>query len=573
MSLPLASDVLSDLKDLEPTLDASILTHFLSLPDFRRDHGKRHLLLDIVVLTLFGLLSDCDTWVDIEQYGRDKYAWLRSFLLLPNGIPSHDTIRRVFLLLDPVAFQRCSLSWMSALYDKCLRHKEQLLAGQLLDGLTPSQPPASQLPVLQTAASDATAAPLVEQLDDSLPRQVTLSPTLPQAVFAPRSAAVEPTRHSSQIAATQAATQEQLALRPSARQTEQQLPQPANTQPDRRQQPSTQTASADAAQQSGQQPQIETNELVTTKAKQEPAERLRHLAVDGKALRRSHDRTAAQPALHLVSVWEAEFGLTLGQVAVRDKSNEITAIPEVLKLVDLQGAVVSIDAIGTQEAIVNQVRDGGGDYLLAVKENQPHLYEDVLASFDQHFSKCDGKAEGNVYETSESGHGRKEKRRYIVLDDVSAITDKEKWRDVQSLIMVYRECEKADGKREEESRFFIGSATASAKDYATWIRGHWGIENKLHWVLDVIFREDESRVRKGNGTRNLALLRRIAVSLLGNEKATKLSIRCKRKKAARDNSYLLGVLLGLKDIASQDPSACLPQLSPLGRTTRAVPGK
>ena len=194
---------------------------------------------------------------------------------------------------------------------------------------------------------------------------------------------------------------------------------------------------------------------------------------------------------------------------------------------------MSIDAIGTQEAIVNQIRDGDGDYLLAVKENQPHLYEDVLTSFDKHFEKCDGKEEGNVYETIENGHGRKEKRRYIVLNDVSAIRDKEKWRDVQSLIMVYRECEKSDGKVEEESRFFIGSATASAKDYATWIRGHWGIENKLHWVLDVIFREDDSRVRKGNGTRNLALLRRLAVSLLGNEKTTKLSIRCKRKTRSR----------------------------------------
>jgi predicted transposase YbfD/YdcC len=561
MSLPLASEVLSDLKDLEPTLDASILTHFQSLPDFRRDHGKRHLLLDIIVLTLFGLLSDCDTWVDIEQYGRDKYAWLRSFLQLPNGIPSHDTIRRVFLLLDPVAFQRCALSWMSALYEKCLRHKEQLLAQQQLDGLTPPQPPTSELPVLPLAAPPATAVPLAAQPDDSLPRLATLAPTLQQTDFAPLVTAAEAPLRSSQTA-VEAATQEQTAPRPLAKRTLEELAQAANTQPGKQQQPSTQTAMADAAQQPDQQPQTETNEAVTSSQKQAPAEHLRHLAVDGKALRRSHDRAAAQPALHLVSVWEAEFGLTLGQVAVSDKSNEITAIPEVLELLDLDGAVVTIDAIGTQEAIVNQIRDGQGDYVLAVKENQPHLYEDVLTSFDQHFSKCDGKEEGNVYETSESGHGRKEKRRYIVLNDVSAIRDKEKWRDVQSLIMVYRECEKSDGKVEEESRFFIGSATASAKDYATWIRGHWGIENQLHWVLDVIFREDDSRVRKGNGTRNLALLRRLAVSLLGNEKTTKLSIRCKRKKAARDNSYLLGVLLGLKDVASQNQSDCPSQLSP-----------
>jgi predicted transposase YbfD/YdcC len=278
---------------------------------------------------------------------------------------------------------------------------------------------------------------------------------------------------------------------------------------------------------------------------EEPASPKRHQAVDGKTLRHSFDTLGQQSALHLVSVWDCEQGITLAQVPVDSKSNEITAIPKALALVDLEGALVSIDAIGTQEEIVKQIRAGKGDYLLAVKENQLTLYKEVVNTFARYFEQLTDKPDVKEYVTLDKNlHGRRDKRTYVVSTDVSGISDQEKWQDVATLVMVHRESCKADGSLEEETRFFIGSAKASKEQYAKWVRNHWSIENQLHWVLDDTFAEDASRIRKERGPENLALLRRVAVSLLGNEKTCKRSIRGKRKKAARNNDYLLRILLG-----------------------------
>jgi predicted transposase YbfD/YdcC len=369
---------------------ASILTHFAALPDPRRKRRRLHNLLDLLAIAIGAIVAGCDDWVEVAAYGRKKQDWLKTFLPLPNGIPSHDTFGRVFSRLDPHAFRRCFTRWVEA---------------------------------VQTA----TGGKLV--------------------------------------------------------------------------------------------------------------------ASDGKTLRHSFDTAAGKSALHLVSAWAGQNYLILGQRAVDGKSNEITAIPELLALLDLKGAVVTLDALGCQKEIVSAIRDQGADYVITVKGNQGTLYHD-LSDF---FIDCLGNDFAGVphrYQRRvEQGHGRHEARHYYVVEVPQALRTREQWRDLRSVGMVYAERQVGQGEIGGEARFFISSLRPEVKAFARAVRGHWGIENGLHWVLDVAFGEDQSRVRKDHGPENLAWLRRVAVSLLRNE-PTKASIKCKRKMAGWDDEYLLSILLG-----------------------------
>jgi predicted transposase YbfD/YdcC len=262
----------------------------------------------------------------------------------------------------------------------------------------------------------------------------------------------------------------------------------------------------------------------------------RVVAIDGKTLRRSLDRAAGKSALHMISAWAVENGVSLGQRACADKSNEITAIPELLQLLELEGAIVTIDAMGCQKEIARAIRARGADYMLAVKDNQPRLYEDVQATFDV---ALEGKR-GEDYQqwtTTERGHGRHEQRIYVVVRDVSKIRDRALWTDLHSLTAVYSERTVA-GKTSTEARYYISSCSGSVRQAARAIRRHWGIENSLHWSLDVTFREDAHCLRKDHGPENMATFRRAALSLVQQEKSEEGSLRRKRKRAGWNNAYL-----------------------------------
>lgn len=363
----------------------SIVTHFKNLKDPRIERRKKHLLLDIIVLTICAVIADAEGWEDIESYGRAKLEFLRGFLTLPNGIPSHDTIQRLFQRLKPAEFERCFRSWTRA---------------------------------------------LAEELG------------------------------------------------------------------------------------------------------------LKHVAIDGKTLRRSFDNAAGKSALHLVSAWSVENHLTLGQQAVDGKSNEITAIPELLRLLELNGAVVTIDAMGCQKEIADQIIEAGGEYILAVKENQPHLHQDILDHFlDIHEN---GGAKCRHYRTTEKGHGRVEQRDYYITPVPETLRNREAWRGLKSIGQVIRQVQR-DGKTTGELGLYISSLETNAGRFGKAVRGHWGIENSCHWVLDVTFDEDRSRIRKGHGPENFAMLRRLAIALI-KRLPTKTSIRRHRKKAAWDDSHLLTIL-------------------------------
>jgi predicted transposase YbfD/YdcC len=265
---------------------------------------------------------------------------------------------------------------------------------------------------------------------------------------------------------------------------------------------------------------------------------VKQIAIDGKAARRSHDRGIGQSALHLVSAWATANHLTLGQVAVSDKSNEITAIPRLLELLDLSGAIVTIEAMGCQKEIARQIREGGGHYVLAVKDNQGRLLEDIQACFAAGLDNADGEGAYTHHETVERGHGRCEKRLYFTIEDPSGIRDQALWEDLRAISMVVSERQVVGEEATSEVRYYIGSKPGNAQEYAGYIRGHWGIENSLHWVLDMVFEEDRSRTRKGHGQENFAMLRRLAVSVLKNAKSCEGSIRCKQLQALLDDTVL-----------------------------------
>ena len=369
-----------------------LLAQVNQVPDPRVRRKPRHLLTDILVISICGVLSGCDGCVEIAEYGRRKAEFLGTILELPHGIPSHDTFNRVLALLKPEALQKCLLGWLRSVRDEAEDSREE-----------------------------------------------------------------------------------------------------------------------------------------------------RHIAIDGKSLRRTFDRAAGQSMLHLVSAWSTANGITLGQVAVDEKSNEITAIPRLLAIVDIRGATVTMDAMGNQKAIANTIIDGGGEYLLTVKGNQKKMQQILQETLAEHFESDAPPPRGTRYETHEVKHGREETREYVSLPAPASLK-KLGWSAVRSIGMVYSRTLR-DGKVCEESRYYISSRRPNARKLATFSRRHWSIENNLHWVLDVSFHEDLCRLRTGHSPENLALLNRIAVSLLKADQTVKAGIACKRKTAGWDDNYLIQLLL------------------------------
>ena len=278
----------------------------------------------------------------------------------------------------------------------------------------------------------------------------------------------------------------------------------------------------------------------------------KHIAVDGKTSRRSFDTTSGQPALHTVSAFLSDAGLVLGETKTDCKSNEITAIPELLRLLDLRGATVTIDAMGCQTEIAKTIVEGGGDYLLAVKENQPTLYQDIAATFteaaDERRRTVDEQPRPSVEVSEEvdKGHGRVEKRTAKLCRDLSWLTAATRWPGLVYLVQVVRErTVLATGKTSIETAYYIGSNRRAAADkVAQIIRRHWSIENELHWVLDMAFREDEARHRARNTAQNMTTLRHFALNIIKRDPTRKLGVANSRKRAGWDRDYLLELFKG-----------------------------
>ena len=264
------------------------------------------------------------------------------------------------------------------------------------------------------------------------------------------------------------------------------------------------------------------------------------VAIDGKTVRHSFDRATGRKALHVVSAWIAENRLTLGQVATEAKSNEITAIPQLLALLDIRGATITVDAMGCQKAIAEKVIDQGADYIMGLKGNQGTAHKEV----EEFFTDKDFKdVEHTFHETVDgSEHGRLEVRRAWASQELDWFADLPKWKGLRSIIMIERERTVGAGETSIERRYYWSSHVVDAEIFAAMIRGHWGIENQLHWCLDVGFREDESRIRTDHGPENLALLRKIAMNLAKSERTHKKGIQAKRKLAAWKDAYLLKLL-------------------------------
>ncbi len=260
------------------------------------------------------------------------------------------------------------------------------------------------------------------------------------------------------------------------------------------------------------------------------------VAIDGKTLRGSHDRAKGNSAIHLVSAWASDIRLVLGQLKTADKSNEITAIPELIKTLALRGAIVTIDAVGCQKKITQTIIAAAADYVIQVKDNQKRLHEDIALFFQE-------PANGpfDTFETVDGGHGRIETRRYFTTNDIGWLPGRNVWSGINTICMAVRERE-VNGKASTETSYFISSLNNHAPTIAKAIREHWGIENDLHWCLDISFREDHCRVRKDHAPENFGILRHMATNMLKRENSLKGGIQTKRLKAAWDHGYLLKVL-------------------------------
>jgi predicted transposase YbfD/YdcC len=369
------------------------LRFFEEIPD-PRGCNAIHQFTDILVLAFCGVMCGSQGWVDVEIFGKSKLEWFKTFLALPAGIPSHDTFGRVFAVIDPDAFEKCFIAWMSSVVS--------LGEGKLL-------------------------------------------------------------------------------------------------------------------------------------------------AIDGKSIRRSFERGWDKSGMtHLISAFVAANPMVFSQLAVKDKENEITAIPKLLELLDLSGSVVSIDAIGCQRDIAQQIVGAGGDYLLAVKENQPALHEKVTGLLDElilESTSTPGQALAHGYTQSVDGnHGRIETRRLWVTDQVQHVKLDSPWPALSSVAVVESRRE-LSGKTSVERRYYISSLQGTdASAMLSYIRSHWAIENNLHWQLDVTFREDEKRIRVGHAAENFSRLCRMALNRLKADKTTKASIHTKRLKAAWDDYYLFKLL-------------------------------
>jgi predicted transposase YbfD/YdcC len=369
----------------------TLLEHFSTVDDPRIDRTKRHKLIDILVIAICATICGAETWEDFELFGQAKQDWFKSFLELPNGIPSHDTFRRVFARIDPQQFQQAFLDWV--------RSVTRLTQGEVV-------------------------------------------------------------------------------------------------------------------------------------------------AIDGKQLRRSHDSAVGKTAINIVSAWAEDNRMVLGQVRVEEKSNEITAIPELLRMLEVAGCIVTIDAMGCQTEIASEIIQKQADYVLAVKGNQGNLLEDLVGYFDWALRDKLNQTSYTTDATVDGGHGRIEVRRCYATSDIDWLRRKAEWKGIRSIAMVESERTVAGGKPSRDRRYYISSLEADAKELNRVIRSHWSIENSLHWVLDIAFREDDSRIRKDHGPENMTTLRHIALNLLKQDKSIKVGIKSKRKNAGWNERYLLKVLNG-----------------------------
>lgn len=367
-------------------MSASLIDHFSPLEDPRIERNKRHALLDILVLVVSAVCSNAKGWEAIEDFGHAKLDWLRQYVPLVNGVPSHDCIEYVMTRLSPVKFRECFINWTQAV-------------------------------------------------------------------------------------------------------------------------------------------KREVQEVI---------------AVDGKTARGSRDRANGGKPLHMVTAWACENRLVLAQEATDEKSNEITAIPKLLELLELKGCIVTLDAMGCQRAIAEQIKGQQGDYVMGLKGNQSNLHEAVDDYFTTAREHAFNAVPHSYTEELDKAHGRLEIRRYWITEDLTTLPNIEVWTGLRSIGMVERECTQGDTTTVER-RFFIASIPADAKLFAKAVRGHWGIENTLHWRLDVTFSEDASRIRKGNGPAMMTSIRHLCINLFERE-GSKLSLPKKQNKAAWDDTYRAKVL-------------------------------
>ena len=267
------------------------------------------------------------------------------------------------------------------------------------------------------------------------------------------------------------------------------------------------------------------------------------IAIDGKTLRRSFDAASSKAAIHMVSAWATANHISLGQVVVDAKSNEITAVPKLLEMLELSGALVTLDAMGCQTEIARHIVDADADYCLAVKGNQPTLHQGIVDFFDEHLEDDFAHTPVRRYQTQEQGHGREEKRYYFLCPVPEDLPDRSRWAGLKAIGIAISNTQR-NGKDCNEVRYYILSKYLSARRFAEAVRSHWSIENRLHWQLDVTFQEDQCRNRQGHADANFSILRRTALSLLKNEPTLKVGIKNKRLTAGWDDNYLEQVLLG-----------------------------
>ena len=371
----------------------SLIDCFENVPDPRVDRTKSHKLIDILVISICTFLCSGESFNDMEEFGNAKYEWLKTFLELPNGIPTHDTFNRVFAALDPQCFLESFLRWTKSL--------RKAIPGEIV-------------------------------------------------------------------------------------------------------------------------------------------------AMDGKALRRALNQGQSLP--YVVSAWAVENGLVLGQLKVAEKSNEITAVPELLRALELRGCIVTTDAMGCQKKIAKQIINSGADYVLALKGNHETVHEEVKTYLDDAIRQQTGrptsqgeKPELVHIETVEKDHGRLETRRYWQSENIDWFADLLKWKGLRS-VGVVESVREIKGEISTERRYYLSSLTCDITRFAKAVRGHWGVENKVHWHMDVSFGEDQSRARTGHAAENLATLRRLALNMLNRETTKKRGIKGKQRCAGWDHRYLLRLL-------------------------------
>jgi predicted transposase YbfD/YdcC len=380
---------LKEIEDIS-SIQQSLVEHFGDIKDPRVDRTKKHQLQDILVIAILAIIAGAQGWEDIENYGISKQQWLEEFLVLPNGIPSDDTFRRVFEFIDPEALNRCFLQWVETLVGS--------MGGEIIP-------------------------------------------------------------------------------------------------------------------------------------------------IDGKTIRGSYDRNHGQSALHVISAWASEQRLVLAQVKVEDKSNEITAIPALLELLDITGAIITIDAMGTQTEIAKQIIDKKANYVLALKANHPTLYSQIQQWFETEKANNFRGVDVSYDKRIEKAHHRTEIREVwtVPVAAIGQLYQPKVWAGLQSLVMVVR-VRHLWNKTTREVQFYLTSLHSDAQLIGRAIRKHWGIENEAHWTLDCTFAEDACRIRSFHSPRNFALLRRFALNALNFEKTYKRSLRQKMKRTAMDNNYMIQVL-------------------------------